>query len=112
MLCGIEMKPLFAKTVLVYLFLFLGFFLCFFFCFFYLFQVLPIIHFLRNFVIENPLCVCSDEIAAIKKDLITDSDRLKLKQDTSQLLMKITQERYMMNLKVTVPDNYPLQQVS
>ena len=74
------------------------------------FQVLHIVKFVRNFVIENPLCVCSDEIAAVKKDL-EERDKLKLKQDSAQVLLKITQEQYVMNLKITVPDLYPSQQI-
>ena len=62
-------------------------------------------------MIENPLCVCSEEIASMKKDLLEDCDRLKLKQDTSQILLKIVQEQYVMNLTVTVPDLYPTDQV-
>ncbi|XP_052811888.1 uncharacterized protein LOC128239326 [Mya arenaria] len=75
-------------------------------------QILPVMRFVRNFIISNPLCVCSEEIAAIKRDLIKENDKLKLKQDTSQVHMKIVQERYWMNLLVTVPDLYPTQQVS
>ena len=62
-------------------------------------------------MIDNPLCVCSEEIASMKKDLLQDCDRLKLKQDTSQILLKIVQERYIMNLTVTVPNLYPTEQV-
>ena len=62
-------------------------------------------------MIENPLCVCSEEIASMKKDLLADCDRLKLKQDTSQILLKIVQERYVMNLTVTVPNLYPTEQI-
>lgn len=74
-------------------------------------QILPIMKFLREFVINNPLCVCNDEIAAIKKDMIGEKDKMKLKQETSQLLLKIVQEQYIMNLKIMVPDLYPLKQV-
>lgn len=68
--------------------------------------------FVQDFVINNPLCVCSDEIASVKKDFIGEHDKIKLKQDTSHILLKIVQERYFMNLKIMVPDNYPLEQVS
>ncbi|KAL4232939.1 hypothetical protein ACF0H5_007627 [Mactra antiquata] len=74
-------------------------------------QVLPVMRFVREFMINNPLCVCNDEIATVKKDLLNDEDKIKLKQDTSQIIMKIVQERYNMNLKITVPDLYPSQQV-
>ena len=62
-------------------------------------------------MIDNPLCVCSDEIASVKKDLLEENDKLKLKQDTSQILIKVVQEQYIMNLKITVPDLYPTEQI-
>ena len=72
--------------------------------------MLHLVNFLRKFVIENPLCVCSEEISSVKKDL-EERDKLKLKQDTSQILLKVTQEQYVMNLKITVPDLYPVEQI-
>ena len=77
----------------------------------FLFQILHLVNFVRNFVIDNPLCVCSDEIASVKKDLLEENDKLKLKQDTSQILIKVVQEQYIMNLKITVPDLYPTEQI-
>ena len=54
----------------------------------YLFaQILPIMQFVREFIINNPLCVCSDEISVIKKDLIEDKDKIKLKQESSQVVL-------------------------
>jgi len=73
-------------------------------------QVVHIIRFVNTFIDENPLCVCSDEIAAVKK-LLSDSDEVKLKQKSSQLLVKITQEKYYISLKVSVPHDYPLTQI-
>ena len=77
----------------------------------FLFQILHLVNFVRNFVIDNPLCVCSDEIASVKKDLLEENDKLKLKQDTSQILIKVVQEQYIMNLKITIPDLYPTEQI-
>lgn len=74
-------------------------------------QVLRVISFVKNFVLDNPLCVCSEEIAAIKKELISDWDRIKLKQDASQIQIKAKQDHYLMNFRITVPDNYPLEQI-
>lgn len=74
-------------------------------------QILHLVNFVKNFLIENPLCVCSDEIASVKKDLLEETDKLKLKQDTAQVLLKVVQEQYIMNLKLTVPDLYPAEQI-
>merc|ERR1712062_320032 len=59
---------------------------------------------------ENKLCVCADEISSIKK-LLSDADEVKLKQKTSQILIKICQEKYFVKLKLAVPEEYPLKQV-
>lgn len=74
-------------------------------------QILPIMTFVRDFVLNNPLCVCSEEIAAIKKDLIGEEDKMKLKQETSQIQLRIVEEQYLMNLNIMIPDAYPLEHV-
>ncbi|ESO92216.1 hypothetical protein LOTGIDRAFT_121339 [Lottia gigantea] len=74
-------------------------------------QVLVILKFIRTFLEENSLCVCSEEIVYIKRELIKDSDEIKLKQKTSQIFLKINQNNYFMNLTVEVPDIYPKQQI-
>lgn len=74
-------------------------------------QVLQMIKFVKTFLEENPLCVCSEEISVIKKDLLTPEDEIKLKQKTSQIVLKIKKDAYFMNFKVTVPDDYPKRQV-
>ena len=66
--------------------------------------------FVNTFIDENPLCVCSDEIAAVKK-LLSDTDEVKLKQKSSQLVLKITQEKYHISLRASVPHDYPLTQI-
>nr|KAG5708892.1 hypothetical protein BaRGS_009301 [Batillaria attramentaria] len=69
------------------------------------------IRFVKTFVDENPLSVCSEEIAFIKKELLTPEDEIKLKQKTSQIVLKLRQEKYFLNLSITVPDSYPLQKI-
>ncbi|XP_066993090.2 uncharacterized protein [Anabrus simplex] len=69
-------------------------------------QILPTLKFIRNFIDENPLSCCFDEIAAIKKDL-TDCDELKLKQKNSSLDLKVVQGHYSLQARISVPDNYP-----
>lgn len=70
-------------------------------------QVLLAIKFISNFIDENPLSCCYDEISKLKKCLSQD-DELKLKQKTSSIIFKITQKSYYLNFKVLIPDNYPL----
>jgi hypothetical protein len=70
------------------------------------------VQFVKTFLDENPLCVCSEEIAFIKKDLMTPEDEIKLKQKTSQFSLKLRQKNYYMNFTVAVPEHYPLQQIT
>ncbi|KAJ3657465.1 hypothetical protein Zmor_009266 [Zophobas morio] len=69
-------------------------------------QVLNTIKFLRNFIDENPLCCCYDEINFLKK-VLTDRDELKLKQKTSSVHLKAVNHSYFLNCRVVVPDDYP-----
>ncbi|XP_071871664.1 uncharacterized protein [Bombus fervidus] len=70
-------------------------------------QVLPILKFIRNFIDENPLICCYDEISAIKK-LLGDDDEIKLKQKYSCIGLKIKKDLYYFKAKIDVPDNYPV----
>ena len=69
--------------------------------------MLPILKFIRNFIDENPLICCYDEISAIKKILEHD-DELKLKQKYSCVSLKIQKGLYCFKAKIEVPDNYPV----
>ncbi|ELU12713.1 hypothetical protein CAPTEDRAFT_129847 [Capitella teleta] len=71
-------------------------------------QILHIAKFIRKFIDDNPLCICSDEISNLKK-LLKTGDEIKLKQKTSQVILKLREGQYYMNVKLTVPDNYPLE---
>lgn len=73
-------------------------------------QIVPTIKFVKTFVEENPLCVCSGEISAVKKLLTSEQDEIKLKQKTSQIVLKLHQDQYFMHLVFTVPDDYPMLQ--
>ena len=75
------------------------------------FQVLQCINFVKNFLIENPLCVCSEEILTVKKKLLQSEDVVTLKQKTSQVVYRISQEQYFIQFCLSVPDDYPLKQV-
>lgn len=70
-------------------------------------QVLLVIKFLRNFIDENPLSCCYDEISELKK-FLNDEDILKLKQKTSSIVFKINNQKYYLNFRVVIPDYYPL----
>ena len=51
------------------------------------FQVIAIATFIRKFIDDNPLCVCSDEISQIKRTKLGENDEIKLKQKTSQVIV-------------------------
>ena len=76
-----------------------------------LLQVVHIVQFVSKFIDENPLCVCADEISVVKGKLSGAKDEVKLKQKSSQVVLKICQEEYFLSLRMTVPDDYPLRQV-
>lgn len=69
-------------------------------------QVLNVIKFLRNFIEENPLCCCYDEVNALKKTL-DGIDELKLKQKTSCIVAKVSNKLYYLNCRIAIPDEYP-----
>ena len=55
-------------------------------------QILEVVKFARKFIDDNPLCVCSEEINAIKQTILNpEKDEIKLKQKTSQLVAKLTE---------------------
>lgn len=74
-------------------------------------KVLHVLRFVRNFIDENPLCCCSEEISNIRKKLIEGSDELKLRQKTSSVILKVTQGQYYLKYNLIVPENYPDQQI-
>lgn len=69
--------------------------------------MLPILKFIRNFIDENPLICCYDEISAIK-NILENSDELKFKQKHSCIGLKVQQGLYYFKAKIEVPDNYPV----
>ncbi|XP_074656157.1 uncharacterized protein LOC141909586 [Tubulanus polymorphus] len=69
-------------------------------------QVMTTLYFVKHFIDDNPLCVCSEEISYIKKDLLTKVDEIKLKQKTSNVTIKICQDQYFIKINCTVPDHY------
>ena len=71
-------------------------------------QIIAVTKFIRKFLDDTPLCVCSEEINVIKKDLVHEGDEVKLKQKTSQVVVKLREGNYLLTAKLTVPDDYPL----
>ncbi|XP_032237726.2 uncharacterized protein LOC116618309 [Nematostella vectensis] len=75
-------------------------------------QVLIILRFVRKFLDDNPLIVCSDELSYIKTKLVSDEvDQLKVKQKAGVLSLHIQRLRYQMDFRLSVPDNYPADSV-
>ncbi|KAL6432094.1 hypothetical protein ACFW04_006664 [Cataglyphis niger] len=70
-------------------------------------QVLPILKFIRNFIEENSLICCYDEISTLKK-LLGEKDELKLKQKNSYICLTLYQDLYYFKTKLDIPDNYPI----
>ncbi|KFM61994.1 hypothetical protein X975_01440, partial [Stegodyphus mimosarum] len=73
-------------------------------------QVLKVLKFLKLFLDENPLSVCSEELSSIKR-LLDEPDQIKLKQKTSSLVLHITKESYFLKIRAVVPDSYPEEQI-
>ena len=69
-------------------------------------QVLPTLKLIRNFIDENPLICCYDEISSLKRILAND-DELKLRQKHSSIGLKVQQGLYYLKAKIEVPNNYP-----
>ena len=68
---------------------------------------MTVLKFIHQFLDDNPLCVCSEEISKIKNELITENDKIILKQKTSQVIVKFKEQAYYLNARLTVPDKYP-----
>lgn len=66
--------------------------------------------FLRLFLDENPLSVCSDELSSVKR-LLDEGDKLKLKQRASSVSLHILKGLYFLKIKAIVPELYPEEQV-
>jgi len=73
-------------------------------------QVLKLLKFLKSFLDDNPLSVCSEEVSLIKREL-GECDQIKLKQKTSSLSIHVVKDSYFLKIKVYIPEEYPEQQV-
>ena len=66
-----------------------------------------VLKFVHEFIFNNPLCVCSEEIHKIKRELLRGEDKIILRQKTSQVIVKLHERGYHLNVKLTIPDQYP-----
>ncbi|XP_054716579.1 uncharacterized protein LOC129226027 isoform X2 [Uloborus diversus] len=73
-------------------------------------QVLKTLNFLKAFIDENPLSVCSEELSSIKRRL-EECDQIKLKQKLSSIILHISKNLYFLRVKIIVPEHYPEEQV-
>ncbi|KAK9870964.1 hypothetical protein WA026_009926 [Henosepilachna vigintioctopunctata] len=73
-------------------------------------QILVVVKFLKNFVDENPLACCYDEITDLKLKL-SGSDELKLKQKSSTIILKVFNQKYYLESKIFIPDDYPQERI-
>uniref|UniRef100_A0A1I8PMX0 RWD domain-containing protein n=1 Tax=Stomoxys calcitrans TaxID=35570 RepID=A0A1I8PMX0_STOCA len=71
---------------------------------------IKVLQFLQQYVNDNPLCVCFDEIQQLRKDLGEDAstDQLKLKQKSSCVHFTVKGGEYYYRVKAVIPDDYPL----
>lgn len=70
-------------------------------------QILPLLKFLSNTLHENPLCICYDEVVALKQLVIGTDSVIKLKQKKSCVGVNARAEKYFFKLDVYVPPDYP-----
>lgn len=68
-------------------------------------QILHILKFLRKYIDETPLICCYDEINELKSKLA--QDEIRLKQKTSSIIFNVKQNKYYLECRISVPDNYP-----
>ena len=68
--------------------------------------------FINQFLEENPLVCCSDEISTVRSLLDTEAgDKFKLSQKTSSVSIHVARGKYYFKAKVIVPNDYPEKQV-
>lgn len=75
-------------------------------------QVVAAARFVRDFIWENRFAVCSEELSYIKKELVCTDDVLKVKQKLGVIQLKAVKNKYNLECKLTVPENYPGEAIS
>lgn len=80
-------------------------------------QALRVLAFAQQYLLDNPLCVCLDEIKQLRTDLKTPeitpyaASQLKLRQRTSCVELIARGGGYVYRVTAAVPDTYPEQSV-
>ncbi|XP_043190803.1 uncharacterized protein LOC122364476 [Amphibalanus amphitrite] len=74
-------------------------------------QLLALAKFVSRFLDENPLSCCSAELSRVRQ-LLADSDELKLKQKVSTVSLSLRSGEYQYRAHLLVPGDYPLQRVT
>lgn len=75
-------------------------------------QVVAAARFVRDFIWENRFVVCSEELSFIKKELVCKDDVLKVKQKLGVIHIKAVKNKYHLDCKLTIPDEYPVKGVA
>ncbi|KAF2351723.1 Ubiquitin-conjugating enzyme/RWD-like [Trinorchestia longiramus] len=75
-------------------------------------QILHVLKFIRNFIDENPLCCCSEEISVLKQKIARPCDEIKLKQKTSSIIAIASEGKYCAKYSIAIPEDYPDTRVS
>lgn len=70
-------------------------------------QILPLLKFLSKTLNENPLCICYDEVFALKQFTIGTDTEVKVKQKKSSVGLNARAENYFFKLDAYIPPDYP-----
>ena len=73
-------------------------------------QVIPVLKFIAQFIDDNPLACCFEEVSKVKS-LLNEGSTLKLSQKTSSMSLNIIKDKYFFKCKIHVPNDYPLESV-
>ncbi|KMY87814.1 uncharacterized protein LOC6730809 [Drosophila simulans] len=76
-------------------------------------QALQVLAFAQQYLTDNPLCVCLEEIKQLRADIKTGGteSQLKLKQKNKSVELVAKGGRYTYRVTAVVPDSYPMQSV-
>lgn len=70
-------------------------------------QILPLLKFLSKTLNDNPLCICYDEVVALKQLTVGTETEVKLKQKKSCVGLNARAEKYFFKLDAYIPPDYP-----
>uniref|UniRef100_A0A336K616 CSON000972 protein n=1 Tax=Culicoides sonorensis TaxID=179676 RepID=A0A336K616_CULSO len=70
-------------------------------------QILPLLKFLSKTLNENPLCICYDEVVALKQLCVGTQSEIKLKQKKTSVGLNARAEKYYFKLDAFIPSDYP-----